>query len=130
MYVFGFITVAGTVSDIPDPDSGSTVVIWSPPVPPNGDILYYNVRISNADTGELILLVIELYDTRIDISRYANTDGELTVEVRRYNELHNYSHILPDTSTRSHSFIFINFYSMSTFNNYILNYTHHIEVNC
>ena len=69
------------MSDIPEPEIGSTVVSWSPPIHPNGDILYYNVRINNADTGELVLLVEELDATRIDINRYTNTDGELTVEV-------------------------------------------------
>ena len=75
------------MSDIPEPDSGSTVVIWSPPVPPNGVILYYNVRISRADTGDLILLVKELNATRIYISRYTNTDGEFSVEVRNFVKL-------------------------------------------
>ena len=84
VYIFEFTPVAGTVSDIPEPERGSTVVSWSPPVPPNGIILYYNVRISNADSGELILFVEELDATRIDISRYTTTDGELTVEVCRY----------------------------------------------
>ena len=31
------------------------VLSWSPPVPPNGDILYYNVIITRADTGELVI---------------------------------------------------------------------------
>ena len=75
------------MSDIPEPDSGSTVVSWSPPVPPNGVILYYNVRISNTDTGELVLLVKELNASTLDISRYTNTDGGFSVEVRNFVKL-------------------------------------------
>ena len=81
MFLFPLPTAAGTVSDIPEPDSGSTVVSWSPPVPPNGVILYYNVRISNADTGELVLLVIELNATSIDLNDHNVPDGMVTVEV-------------------------------------------------
>ena len=58
------------VSDIIPPEEGSTVVSWSPPVPPNGDILYYNVRITRADNGELLVLISELNDTSIDVTSY------------------------------------------------------------
>ena len=88
VFHFPLPTVAGTVSDIPEPDSGITVVSWSPPVPPNGVILYYNVRISHVDTGELILLVIELYDTEIDLDEHNVPDGMVTVEVWIYMYIH------------------------------------------
>ena len=59
------------------------VLSWSPPVPPNGDILYYNVIITRTttDTGELVIRVEELYDLTIDVSKYGviNTDYNITV---------------------------------------------------
>ena len=36
------------------------VLSWSFPVPPNGVILYYNVIISTADSGQLVTRVEEL----------------------------------------------------------------------
>ena len=63
-------TVAGMVSDVIPPEEGSTVVSWSPPVPPNGIILYYNVRITRADDGELLVFISELNDTKIDVTSY------------------------------------------------------------
>ena len=56
------------------------VLSWSPPVPPNGDILYYNVIITRADTGELVIRVEELYVLTIDVSDY----GEINVTVRAH----------------------------------------------
>ena len=58
------------VSDITPPEEGSTVVSWSPPVPPNGVILYYNVKITRADNGELLVFISELNDTKIDVTNY------------------------------------------------------------
>ena len=40
------------------------VLSWSPPVPPNGVILYYNVIISSPHFGEL---VARMNDTSIDL---------------------------------------------------------------
>ena len=57
------------------------VLSWSPPVPPNGDILYYNVIITRADTGELVIRV-ELYVSTIDVSEYGNTKMDYNVTVR------------------------------------------------
>ena len=91
VFLFPLPTVAGTVSDIPEPESGITVVSWSDPVPPNGVILYYNVRINQLDTGELVLLVIELYDTEIDLDEHNVPDGMVTVEVWIYMYIHVYT---------------------------------------
>ena len=75
-------TVGGTVSDISPPEDGSSVVSWPPPVPPNGDILYYNVRITVADTGELVKFVEMLTETSIDIAEFGGETGvEYHVEV-------------------------------------------------
>ena len=57
------------------------VLCWSPPVPPNGDILYYNVIITRADTGELVIRVEELYVLTIDISKYGEINMDYSVEV-------------------------------------------------
>jgi hypothetical protein len=67
--------VAGMVSGISPPEEGSTVVSWSPPFPPNGVILYYNVRITRADNGELLVFIKELNDTKIDITNYDYIPG-------------------------------------------------------
>lgn len=75
VYVF---TVAGIVTMISEPDSGNTVVSWSPPDPPNGIILYYNVRISNED---VTILVKEVNGTTIDIADHVSKDGTYSVEI-------------------------------------------------
>ena len=63
------------VSGISPPEEGSTVVSWSPPFPPNGVILYYNVRITRADNGELLVFIKELNDMKIDITNYDYIPG-------------------------------------------------------
>ena len=79
------------------------VLSWSPPVPPNGDILYYNVIITRADTGELVIRLEELHDLTIDVSKYGeiNVDYNVTVRIhllfvdiflRRQVIPHNYSY--------------------------------------
>ena len=50
--------------------SDDTVVSWLPPVPPNGVILYYNIRIIRADTGTVVKIIEELNVLTIDISDY------------------------------------------------------------
>ena len=67
---------------ISEPDSGSTVVSWSPPDPPNGVILYYNIRISNADNGDLVAFIEGKNATSIDVAGFiGDSGGEYTVEV-------------------------------------------------
>ena len=73
-------TVAGIVSDITVSDD--TVVSWLPPVPPNGVILYYNIRIIRADTGAVVKIIEELNVLTIDISDYIQPNNEYTIEVR------------------------------------------------
>ena len=58
------------------------VLSWSPPVPPNGDILYYNVIITRADTGELVIRVEELYNSTIDVSDYGEINMDYNISVR------------------------------------------------
>ena len=60
---------------------GSSVVSWSPPVPPNGVILYYNIRISRNDTGDLVILIEQLDELEIDVARYGEVGDVFTVEV-------------------------------------------------
>ena len=72
-----YISVAGTVTVV---NVSGSVVSWSPPVPPNGVILYYNIRISRNDTGELIV-VGELDALQIDVATYGEVGGVYTVEV-------------------------------------------------
>ena len=65
------------------PDSGSTVVSWSPPDPPNGVILYYNIRINNSDNGDLVTFIQEQNVTSIDVALFFGVSGgEYTVEVK------------------------------------------------
>ena len=58
------------------------VLNWFPQVPPNGDILYYNVIITRADTGELVIRVEELYVLTIDVSDYGEVNMDYNISVR------------------------------------------------
>ena len=62
------------------------VLSWSSPVPPNGVILYYNVIISTADSGQLVTRVEELDILTIDVSNYRemNMDYNVTVMAFEY----------------------------------------------
>ena len=51
------------------------VLSWSPPVPPNGVILHYNVIITRADTGELVRRVDVLEGLSIDLTEYGGEIG-------------------------------------------------------
>ena len=55
---------------------------WSPPVPPNGVILHYNVIISTATSGEVVSIVEEEQLT-IDVSNYENINMDYNVTVLR-----------------------------------------------
>ena len=61
--------------------SDGTVVSWSPPVPPNGIILYYNIRITRADNGELVRSIEEQNVLTIDVSDYIEIDTAYNVTV-------------------------------------------------
>ena len=62
--------------------SDDTVVSWLPPVPPNGVILYYNIRIIRADTGAVIKIIEdELNVLTIDISDFLEKNIEYNVTV-------------------------------------------------
>ena len=61
--------------------SDGTVVSWSPPVPSNGIILYYNIRITRADNGELVRSIEELNVLTIDVSDYIEIDTVYNVTV-------------------------------------------------
>ena len=66
------------------------VLSWSPPVPSNGDILYYNVIITRADTGELVIRVEEFNDLTIDVSKYGEINLDYNITVRAYLFRHTY----------------------------------------
>ena len=51
------------------------VLSWSPPVPPNGVILHYNVIITRADTGELVRRVDVFEGQSIDLTEYGAEMG-------------------------------------------------------
>ena len=72
------------------------VLSWSPPVPSNGDILYYNVIITRADTGELVIRVEELYVLTVDVSIYGEINMDYNVEVFSIHvpEVYNVSRIV------------------------------------
>ena len=67
------------------PTDSSSVLSWSPPNPPNGIILYYNIRITHSDSGELVATVEAFSNTTIDISDYIDSNGNFNVEVHMYN---------------------------------------------
>ena len=58
------------------------VLSWSPPVPLNGDIRYYNVIISTADSGQLVTRVEEVDVLTIDVSKYGEINMDYNVTVR------------------------------------------------
>ena len=60
------------------------VLSWSSPVPPNGVILYYNVIISTADSGQLVTRVEELDVLSIDVSNYGEINMDYNVTVRAF----------------------------------------------
>ena len=74
--------VGGTVTEFDVGENG--VLSWSPPFPPNGDILYYNVIITRADTGELVIRLEELYVLTIDVSKYGEINMDYNIAVRAY----------------------------------------------
>ena len=74
--------VGGTVTEFDVGENG--VLSWSPPVPPNGDILYYNVIITRADTGELVIRLEELYVLTIDVSDYGEINMDYNITVRTH----------------------------------------------
>ena len=58
------------------------VLSWSPPVPSNGVILYYNAIISTVDSGQLVARVEELDVLTIDVSKYGEINMDYNVTVR------------------------------------------------
>ena len=60
------------------------VLSWSSPVPPNGVILYYNVIISTADSGQLVTRVEELEVLTIDVCNYGEINMDYNVTVRAF----------------------------------------------
>ncbi|CAI8031556.1 Ephrin type-A receptor 4-A, partial [Geodia barretti] len=69
--------VGGTVTEFVVGENG--VLSWSSPVPPNGVILYYNVIISTADSGQLVTRVEELDVLTIDVSNYGEMNMDYNV---------------------------------------------------
>ena len=61
------------------------VLRWSAPVPPNGVILHYNVIITRADTGDLIIRIEQLEILSIDLHMYGEIGQEYIVRVRFYS---------------------------------------------
>ena len=57
-------------------------VVWSAPDPPQGIILHYNMRISSASSGEVIVPLVEgIENTFFDVRPYALSDGDYFIEV-------------------------------------------------
>jgi hypothetical protein len=71
--------VGGTVTEFVVGENG--VLGWSPPVPSNGVILYYNLIISTADS-QLVTRVEELDVLTIDVSNYGEINMDYNVTVR------------------------------------------------
>ena len=81
IFFTGVSTVAGIVMETYKLTDSSSVLSWSPPNPPNGIILYYNIRITHSDSGELVATVEAFSNTTIDISDYIDSNGKFNVEV-------------------------------------------------
>ena len=67
-------TVGGTVTEFAVGENG--VLSWSSPVPPNGVILYYNVIISTADSGQVVTRIEQWDALTINVS----DDGEINMD--------------------------------------------------
>ena len=80
MYIVTCSTVAGTVTDI-EPTDGSTVS-WYPPDPPNGMIIFYNIRITHSDSGELEQFIEAFTETSIDVSDYVDSNGNFSIQLQ------------------------------------------------
>ena len=63
-----------------EPLDGSTVS-WSPPDPPNGMIIYYNIRITHTESGELEWFIELFTGISIDVSDYVDSNGYFSVQV-------------------------------------------------
>ena len=59
---------------------------WSPPVPPNGVILHYNVIISTATSGEVVSIIEDWDQLNIDVSNYGDINMDYNVTVRTYSK--------------------------------------------
>ena len=57
---------------------------WSPPVPPNGVILHYNVIISTATSGDVVSIIEDWDQLNIDVSNYGEINMDYNVTVRTY----------------------------------------------
>ena len=74
--------VGGTVTEFVVGENG--VLSWSSPVPPNGVILYYNVIISTADSGQLVVTrVEELHIPKIDLRVHGDIGKAYNVVVSK-----------------------------------------------
>ena len=63
-----------------EPLDGSTVS-WSPPDLPNGMIIYYNIRITHTESGELEWFIELFTGISIDVSDYVDSNGYFSVQV-------------------------------------------------
>lgn len=71
-----------------DPDVGTSIYLnqlaWSPPEPPQGIILHYNIRITSPTTNQEIVPLVEgVTDTFFDLRPYVLSDGEYLIEVSK-----------------------------------------------
>ena len=77
-----FIIAQLTVTEFVVRENG--VLSWSSPVPPNGVILYYNVIISTADSGQLVVTrVEELHIPKIDLRVHGDIGKTYNVVVSK-----------------------------------------------
>ena len=67
-------------------------VSWSPPDPPNGMIIYYNIMITHVDSGELEQLIEVFNETSIDVSDYVDSNGDYNVQVHYVHVCKNMSY--------------------------------------
>ena len=78
-FIITTTAVGGTVREFDVGENG--VLSWSPPVPPNGDILYYNVIITRPESGELVDTIEQCDNRSVDLSAYRENDGKFRVKV-------------------------------------------------
>ena len=69
------LIVGGIMTEIEFGEDG--VLRWSAPVPPNGVILHYNVIITRANTGELVIRMEELEVLSIDLHNVCGVETKM-----------------------------------------------------
>ena len=74
------LSVPSTITMPVQVDEDNDIVIWQPPAEPNGKIQYYNIRISQNETG-FVRGVTRVTEARYDLSTLGLSAGKYMIQV-------------------------------------------------